>query len=157
MIRTVLESIHMQAKLAWNAERDLNRREAPRRRVQDLEQKRRRDIQARLERLLGQKKETFLRYDRGELPRTEFDTQCRLLAQETTECKKALSGGGQGADSVQVAHMLLCRAHISELKELEQIHVLDRETVNKLIHSVKVYAGNRIEVIWNFSDILKDF
>lgn len=157
LIRAVLESIHMQAKLARDAERELNRREAPRRRVQDAEQKRRRDIQARLERLAGQKKEAFLRYDRGELSRLEFDAQCRLLARKTAECKEVLSGGSQGADPTQVAHTLLCRVRVSELKELEKIRTLDRKTVDKLIRSVKVYAGNRIEVVWNFSNILADF
>ena len=156
LTRAVLESIHMQAKLARDAERELNRREAPRRRAQDTAQKRRRDIQTRLERLTGQKKEVFLRYDRGELSRPEFDAQCRLLAQKTAECKEALSGGSQGTNPAQVAHTLLCRAHIRELKKLEQIDTLDRETVDKLIRSIKVYAGNRIEIVWNFGDSLAD-
>ena len=157
LLRAVLESIHMQAKLARDVESELNRREAPRRRAQDTEQKRRRDIQTRLERLTGQKKETFLRYDRGELSRAEFDAQCRLLAQKTAECKEALSDGSQGTNPAQVAHTLLCRAHIRELKELEQIDTLDRETVDKQIRSIKVYAGNRIEIVWKFGDILADF
>lgn len=154
LIRAVLESIHMQAKLARDVERELDRREAPRRRAQTAEQKRRRDIQTKLERLTGQKKETFLCYDRGELSRSEFDARCRLLARKAAECKEALSGGSECTDPAQATHTLLCRAHISELKELEQIGTLDRETVDRLIRGIKVYAGNRIEVIWSFSDIL---
>ena len=48
-------------------------------------------------------------------------------------------------------HTLCHRGQISDLKELEQIKTLDRETVDRLIHSVKVYIGNRIEIIWNFN------
>ena len=47
---------------------------------------------------------------------------------------------------------LHCREDIARLKELSNLRTLDRQTVEKLIQSIRVYDGKRIEIVWNFSD-----
>ena len=151
LTQAVLESIHLQAKLAKDVERQLDRQEAGRRREQNAAQKRLSGAQMKLERLAGEKKEVYLQYDRGELTWAEFDAQCKALGRKIDNCRKELSDSARSDDPAWAAYMLCHRGPISDLKELEQIKTLDRETVDRLVHSVKVYVGNRIEIIWNFS------
>lgn len=151
LTQAVLESIHLQAKLAKDMECQLDRQEAGRRKEQDAAQKRRHRAQMRLEQLAGEKKEIYLRYDRGELSWAEFDAQCKALGRKSDNCRKELSGSAKSDNPTGAAHTLCYRGQINDLKELEQIQTLNRRTVDRLIHSVKVYAGNRIQIIWIFS------
>lgn len=54
--------------------------------------------------------------------------------------------------STQDSAALHCREDIARLKELSNLRTLDRQTVEKLIQSIRVYDGKRIEIVWNFSD-----
>ena len=151
MTQAVLASIHLQAKLAKDVERQLDRQESGCRRTENAMQKRQRHVQMKLAQLTEQKKDVYLRYDKGELSWAEFDAECKALGREIDNCQKELSDSAKSSDSVWATHTLCHRGQISDLKELEQIKTLDRETVDRLIHSVKVYIGNRIEIIWNFN------
>ena len=151
LTQAVLASIHLQAKLAKDVERQLDRQESGRRRTENAMQKRQRHVQMKLAQLTEQKKDVYLRYDKGELSWAEFDAECKALGREIDNCQKELSDSAKSSDSVWATHTLCHRGQISDLKELEQIKTLDRETVDRLIHSVKVYIGNRIEIIWNFN------
>lgn len=63
---------------------------------------------------------------------------------------------GDKPESNSVTHQrsaaLHCREDIARLKELSNLRTLDRQTVEKLIQSIRVYDGKRIEIVWNFSD-----
>lgn len=150
LIRAVLKSIHWQAKLAGDVERQLNRQEAECRRAQDAAQKHQRHIQMKLAQLTEQKKEVYLRYDKGKLSWSEFDAECKSLARKIADCRNEPSNLTETDDLAQTAHTLVQRGQINDLKQLEQIQTLNRETVDRLIRSIAVYAENRIEIVWNF-------
>lgn len=60
-----------------------------------------------------------------------------------------MSGTQTGTQDGAVLH---CREDIARLKELSHLRTLNRQTVEKLIQSIRVYDGKRIEIVWNFSD-----
>lgn len=151
LTQAVLASIHLQAKLAKDVERQLDQQEAGYRRAQDAEQKRQRHIRMKLEQLTEQKKDVYLRYDKGELPWSEFDTACRALTTKIAGYQENLLSIDKADNPAQTANTLVQRGQINDLKSLEQLQTLSREIVDRLIHSIKVYADNRIEIIWNFS------
>ena len=151
LTRAVLTSIHLQAKMAKDAERQLDRQEAGRRREQNAAQKRQRRMQMKLEQLMEQKKDVYLRYDKGELSWSEFDAECKSLARKIADCRNGLSNLAGTDDLTQAAQTLVQRGQINDLRQMEQIQTLNRETIDRLIHSIKVYAENRIEIVWNFS------
>ena len=150
LTQAVLASIHLQAKLAKDVERQLDRQESGRRRTENAMQKRQRHVRMKLAQLTEQKKDVYLRYDKGELSWAEFDAECKALARKIDDCRNELSNAGETGDAAQAAHTLLRRGQINDLKELEQIQTLNREIVDRLIHSIAVYAENRIEIAWNF-------
>ena len=152
LTRAVLSSIRFQAKLAQKLEIRLDRQEKTERRKQEEVWERQRRLRMKLEQLAAQKTEAFLLFDRGELSRNEYDDQCARLDKVILEQRMKLMSTGTEQDGVQVTDALECRRDIDELKDLSNLRKLDRAMVEKLIRTIRVYEGNRIEIIWNFSD-----
>ncbi|MEE1492642.1 MAG: hypothetical protein UGF45_11705, partial [Massilioclostridium sp.] len=81
-----------------------------------------------------------------------------MRVEDTHEAKAILEQRAKLLDmsgtqtSTQDSAALHCREDIARLKELSNLRTLDRQTVEKLIQSIRVYDGKRIEIVWNFSD-----
>ena len=152
LIRAVLSSIRFQARLAQKLEMRLDRQEKTERRKQEEVWERQRRLRMKLDQLAAQKTEAFLLFDRGEMSQREYDDQCARLDKVILEQRMKLMNAGTEQDGVQVTDVLECRRDIGQLKELSNLRKLDRAMVEKLIRTIRVYEGNRIEIIWNFSD-----
>lgn len=152
LIRTVLASIRFQARLAGKAEKRLDKLENAERRERESLWEQRRRIQMKLDHLTTQKAEAFLLFNQGDLTQKTYDAKCAKLDKTILEQRTKLldmSGTQTGTQDGAVLH---CREDIARLKELSHLRTLNRQTVEKLIQSIRVYDGKRIEIVWNFSD-----
>lgn len=152
LIRTVLASIRFQARLAGKAEKRLDKLENAERRERESLWEQRRRIQMKLDHLTTQKAEAFLLFNQGDLTQKTYDAKCAKLDKTILEQRTKLldmSGTQTGTQDGAVLH---CREDIARLKELSNLRTLNRQTVEKLIQSIRVYDGKRIEIVWNFSD-----
>lgn len=106
----------------------------------------------KLDHLTTQKAEAFLLFNQGDLTQKTYDAKCAKLDKTILEQRTKLldmSGTQTGTQDGAVLH---CREDIARLKELSHLRTLNRQTVEKLIQSIRVYDGKRIEIVWNFSD-----
>ncbi len=152
LIRVVLSSIRLQARLAIRLEKQSLRQEKDSDRVLDRVWENRRRMQMRLDRLTAQKVEVYLRYDREEITAVEFKRKRAEINRAIEECCAALSSAMKPDANSWNKNAVGIKEQIHTLKGLTNLRSLDREMVEKLIHSIRVYAGNRVEIIWNFSD-----
>jgi len=150
--QAVLESIHALAALAQNVEREFERQGAVQHRAQAAARTRRRHIQAKLKRMADQKREVYLKYDRGAMKWDEFNSRCGELTRQAKDLQETLSDTGNAIPSARPAPPLLFRTQPNDLGALEQLQALDRDIIDKLIQDVKAYPGKRIEISWNFSE-----
>lgn len=152
LTQTVLASIRFQAQLAKKLEKCLDRQEKTERRKQEEIWERQRRLRMRLDQFTAQKTEAFLLFDQGKMTRSEYEAKCARLDKAILEQRMKLLNVGAEQDGVQTTEALECRADIGELKDLSNLRKLDRAMVEKLIRTIRVYEGNRIEIVWNFSD-----
>lgn len=148
----VLASIRFQAQLAQKEVKRLKQSERSNRRKRDMTWENKRRIQMKLDQISAEKAQAFLQYDRGALTQREFDQICARLEQVAFTQRKQLQDLER---KEQLAHMEEVPAHRGErdtLVALRDLRTLDRATVEKLIHHIRVYDGNRIEICWNFGD-----
>ena len=157
LIRTILASIRFQAQLAKKSIRQFEREERSKCRNQNAVWERKRRIQMKLEQLSEEKAQAFLRYDRGEFSRREFDKICVRLDQEAFSQRIKLQEMDSGAQYVQDDMIRSSQGELDVLAALSNLRTLDRATVEKLIRHIQVYEGNRIEICWNFSDSYVQF
>lgn len=152
LIRTVLASIRFQARLAGKVEERLDKVENAERRERETLWEQRRRVQMKLEHLTTQKAEAFLLFNQGDLTPKAYDATCAKLDKAILEQRAKLLDMSGTQTSTQDSAALHCREDIARLKELSNLRTLDRQTVEKLIQSIRVYDGKRIEIVWNFSD-----
>ena len=152
LIHAVLSSIRLQAKLAIRVEKQSLRQEKNSNRVQDSVWEKRRRMQMKLDRLTAQKVEVYLRYDSEEITAVEFKRKRAEINQAIEECCAALSSAIKPDTNSWNKDGVGIKDQIHTLKGLTNLRSLDREIVEKLIHSIRVYAGNQVEIVWNFSD-----
>lgn len=151
LIQAVLSSIRFQAQLAKEKERQLDRQtknvQAAQNRVQSVQQR----IQQRIAQLETQKAETYLSYDLGEISQAKYRERCIKLGAAITEQKRRLETLEQ-ADSSSLSADITSHGEIQGLASLSNLRTLDRDMVEELIHTIRVYSGNRIEIAWNFNE-----
>lgn len=152
LTQVVLSSIRFQARLAQKTEMKLARQEKTEQRKQEEIWERQRRLQMKLDRLTTQKTEAFLLFDRGGISQNEYDANCARLDKAILEQRMKLLSIGAEQDGAQITDALECRRDIDELKGLSNLRKLDRATVERLIRTIRVYEGNRVEIAWNFSD-----
>lgn len=152
LIRVVLSSIRLQAKLAERVEKKIGQQEKDTGRVQGNMWERRRRLQMKMDQLATKKRETYLLYDQGEMTRAAFNAKCAKLNQSIAECNAAISATMMPDANNRLETELSCMGQINALKAFGNLSTLDRDTVEKLIRAIRVYKGNRIEIIWNFND-----
>lgn len=152
LIRTVLASIRFQAQLAKKKERQLDRQaknvQAAQNRVQSVQQR----IQQRIAQLETQKAETYLNYDLGEISQAKYREHCIKLGAAITEQKRRLETLEQSDSNSTLSTDIANHGEIQGLASLSNLRTLDRDMVEELIHTIRVYSGNRVEIAWNFNE-----
>ncbi|MFR5862140.1 MAG: hypothetical protein ACLUES_10990, partial [Flavonifractor plautii] len=133
-------------------EERLDKVENAERRERETLWEQRRRVQMKLEHLTTQKAEAFLLFNQGDLTPKAYDATCAKLDKAILEQRAKLLDMSGTQTSTQDSAALHCREDIARLKELSNLRTLDRQTVEKLIQSIRVYDGKRIEIVWNFSD-----
>lgn len=152
LIRTVLASIRFQAQLAKKKERQLDRQaknvQAAQNRVQSVQQR----IQQRIAQLETQKAETYLSYDLGEISQAKYREHCIKLGAAITKQKRRLETLEQSDSNSTLSTDIANHGEIQGLASLSNLRTLDRDMVEELIHTIRVYSGNRVEIAWNFNE-----
>ena len=152
LIRTVLASIRFQAQLAKKKERQLDRQtkniQTAQNRLQSVQQR----IQQRIAQLETQKAETFLSYDLGEISQAKYRERCIKLGAAITEQKRRLETLEKSDSNSIPSTDIAIHGEIQELASLSNLRTLDRDMVKELIHTIRVYGGNRVEIAWNFNE-----
>lgn len=152
LIRTVLASIRFQAQLAKKKESQLDRQtkniQTAQNRVQSAQQR----IQQRIAQLETQKAETFLSYDLGEISQAKYRERCIKLGAAITEQKRRLETLEQSDSNSIPSTDIAIHGEIQELTSLSNLRTLDRDMVEELIHTIRVYSGNRVDIAWNFNE-----
>lgn len=152
LIQTVLASIRFQVQLAKQAEERLDRQ---RKRIQaekDRAQSARQRVQKRIAQLETQKAETYLSYDLGEISQSEYKARRKKIDTAIMEQKRRLDALEQdGGSALFKADTASC-GQIASLSPLSDLRTLDRGTVEKLIRSIRVYSGDRIEIDWDLNE-----
>ena len=151
LANTVLASIHFQAKLAQKAEKQLEKQQRDIQKLQRHTLSAQQRIQAKIEQLAAQKAQAYVSYDLGELSSAGYEAQRRKINAAIADLKSkldCLKDGGESTSSTDVP----VYNQMNTLKSLSSLRVLERETVEKLIHAIRVYDAERIEIVWNFSE-----
>lgn len=147
-----MSSIRLQAQLAKKKERQLDRQtkniQAAQNRTQSAQQR----IQQRIAQLETQKAETYLSYDLGEISQAEYRERCIKLGAAITEQKRRLETLEQSDSNSIPSTDIAIHGEIQELASLSNLRTLDRDMVEELIHTIRVYGGNRVEIAWNFNE-----
>lgn len=91
-------------------------------------------------------------YDLGEVPQNEYKSRCKKIDAAIIEQKRRLDDLEQDGGSILSGMDTAGCEQIISLKPLSNVRTLDWDMVEKLIHTVRVYGGNRIEIAWNFNE-----
>lgn len=152
LTQAVLSSIRFQAQLAKKKERQLDRQtkniQTAQNRVQSVQQR----IQQRIAQLETQKAETYLSYDLEEISQAKYRERCIKLGAAITEQKRRLEALEQAGSSSPLSTDIASYGEIQGLASLSNLRTLDRGMVEELIHTIRVYSGNRVEIAWNFNE-----
>lgn len=108
-------------------------------------------IHAKIEQLAAQKAQAYVSYDLGELSSAEYESQRRKINAAIAGQKSKLDRLKDGGESTSNMDMPVYD-QMNTLKSLSGLRVLERETVEKLIHAICVYNSDKIEIVWNFSE-----
>lgn len=152
LISAVLASIRFQAALSKKMEKQFGRQDHKSQMAQARVLADRQRTQMKVEQLIAQKAEIYLRYDSGELPAAEYETQTRKIAAAIEKYKSKLVSDELSPEHGETESSVGCRAQINSLKVLSNLRTLERDVVSRLIRSIHVYAENRIEIMWNFNE-----
>lgn len=151
LTNTVLASIRFQAKLARKTEKQLEKQQTDiqkaKRRTLSTQQR----IQTRIEQLAAQKAQAYVSYDLGELSSAGYEAQRRKINTAIAEQKNKLDRLKDDGESTSNMDMPVYD-QMDTLKSLSGLHMLERETVEKLIHAIHVYDSDKIEIVWNFNE-----
>lgn len=151
LTNTVLASIRFQAKLARKAEKQLEKQQTDiqkaKRRTLSAQQR----IQAKIEQLAAQKAQAYVSYDLGELSSAGYEAQRRKINTAIAEQKNKLDRLKDDGESTSNMDMPVYD-QMNTLKSLSGLHMLERETVEKLVHAIHVYDSDKIEIVWNFNE-----
>lgn len=152
LTQTVLASIRFQAQLAKKTGKRLDRQakniQTAQNRAQSVQQR----IQQRIAQLETQKAETYLSYDLGEISQAKYRERCIKLGATIAEQKQRLETLEQADSNSPLSADIASHGEIQELASLSNLRALDRDVVEELIHTIRVYSGNRVEIVWNFSE-----
>ena len=144
--KAVLASIRLQAQLARKLQEQLERST-----IEPHSNKSGRRMLAlrkKLDDLDVQRKKLYLTYHEGNIGKAEFDATSEAISRQWKECQQELavySGANSGSDAA------VCREEVDHLVRLSNLRSLDRETVDRLIRTIRIYEENRVEIVWNFS------
>lgn len=152
LTQAVLSSIRFQAQLAEETEKSLERQMQFDSTEQSARQAHQKQIQARIDAIIAEKRDVYLRYDQGELSLMEYRKLCTKLDCIVSSHLEKTFGSIETADTKIAAASAVNRGQLTHLMSLANIQKLDRDTVDKLIHRIEVYGDNRIEISWNFDD-----
>lgn len=152
LTQAVLSSIRFQAQLAKKTEKHFDRQrkniQAAKNRNKAVQQR----IQQQITQLETRKAEVYLSYDQGGISQAQYRMCCKKIDAAISVQKRRLGGVEQTDDGNIISTDIDSHAQINTLKPLSNIRMLDRGIVEKLIHSIQIYSGNRIEITWNFSE-----
>ena len=90
-------------------------------------------------------------YDLGELSSAGYEAQRRKINTAIAEQKNKLDRLKDDGESTSNMDMPVYD-QMDTLKSLSGLHMLERETVEKLIHAIHVYDSDKIEIVWNFNE-----
>ena len=105
-------------------------------------------LRKRLDDLDTQRKKLYLDYHGGTISKAEFDAASKAISRKWKPCQQELTAYStvdRGADAA------VCREEIGTMIGLSNLRSLDRETVDRLIRTIRIFDGRRIEIVWNFS------
>ena len=92
--------------------------------------------------------ELYLDYHAGALSKEKFDAASETISAKWRECQQELavhSAVNGGPD------MAMSREEMDTLTQLSNLRSLDREIVDRLIRTIRIFENRRIEIVWNFS------
>ena len=156
LVKAVLASIRVQAQLARKLQQQLDHSVS--RPHSGKNGRRILALRKKLDDLDAQRKKLYLAYHEGDSSKAEFDAMSEAISRQWKECQQELtvySARNSGSDAA------VYRKELDELAKLSNLRSLDRETVDRLIRTVRIFEENRIEIVWNFSSpyaaMLKDY
>lgn len=142
----VLESIRFQAQLARKLRKRMETCE--RRQHSGKGGKRELSLKKKLDGLDAQRKKLYLDYHAGTLNKAEFDAASEAISARWREYQQELavhSAANGGPDAA------VYREEMDTLIQLSNLRSLDREIVDRLIRTIRIFEDRRIEIVWNFS------
>ena len=142
----VLESIRFQAQLARKLRKRMETCE--RRQHSGKGGKRELSLKKKLDGLDAQRKKLYLDYHAGTLNKAEFDAASEAISARWREYQQELavhSAANGGPDTA------VYREEMDTLIQLSNLRSLDREIVDRLIRTIRIFEDRRIEIVWNFS------
>ena len=80
--------------------------------------------------------------------KAEFDAASEAISARWREYQQELavhSAANGGPDAA------VCREEMDTLIQLSNLRSLDREIVDRLIRTIRIFEDRRIEIVWNFS------
>lgn len=152
LTQVVLSSIRFQARLAKTMEKNLERQAKNIQAAKNRDEAAQQRIQQRITQLETRKAEIYLSYDQGVISQTAYRARCKKVDAAISEQKRRLGTLEQADDGSAIGTDIDINAQINTLTPLSNLRTLDRGIVEKLIHSIQIYSGNRIEITWNFSE-----
>lgn len=145
--KAVLVSIRLQAQLAQKLQK---RMETCERRLHSGKGgKQIQTIRKKLDDLDAQRKNLYLNYHDGTISKKEFDTASEAISKKWKVYQQELAAYSAVDGSPDTA---ICREEIETMTGLSNLQSLDRETVDRLIRTIRIYDERRIEIVWNFSE-----
>ena len=110
--------------------------------------KRELSLKKKLDGLDAQRKKLYLDYHAGTLNKAEFDAASEAISARWREYQQELavhSAANGGPDAA------VYREEMDTLIQLSNLRSLDREIVDRLNRTIKIFEDRRIEIVWNFS------
>lgn len=144
--KAVLASIRFQAQLARKLRKHMEACE--RRQHSGKGRKRELLLQKKLDGLDAQRKKLYLDYHVGTLSKAEFDAASEAISTMWREYQQELAA--QTAEDIG-PDAAICREELDALAKLSNLRSLDREIVDRLIRTTRIFENKRIEIVWNFS------
>lgn len=148
----MLSAIRSQAQLAKETGKRFDQQKLLDGNERSAHQSYQKQVQERLDAIIAQKRDAYLRYDQGEMSLTDYRELCAKLNLVAASYQEKSCGNTESIDVKASATSMVGRGRINDLGSLVNIQELDRDTVDKLIHRIEVYGDSRIEISWNFDE-----
>ena len=152
LTQAVLSAIRSQAQLAKETGKRFDQQKLLDGNERSAHQSYQKQVQERLDAIIAQKRDAYLRYDQGEMSLTDYRELCAKLNLVAASYQEKSCGNTESIDVKASATSMVGRGRINDLGSLVNIQELDRDTVDKLIHRIEVYGDSRIEISWNFDE-----